>query len=187
MAVRRRSPQKGTTPEKVIPLLGWLFMLCGIALYIMAFQLPWFGRFCIAMGNFSLLLALGCLGYELFLHPEKLMILKGVNRSRSNLELSIVKTSKMKDFLFQSKAVVPDPYDSRYQQFPAVEQTKNGLKIEAIGNLRQWLLSDNFRDNLESFLNRNGYDFSIQNAHYKDGWVYYNLIKGIKSDRLRFK
>lgn len=186
MAVRRRSPQQGGTPEKVIPSLGWLFLVCGISLYVMAFQLPWFGRLCIVLGNLSLLLALGCLGYEFFLYPEKLMILKGVSRSRSNLELSIIKTSKMKDFLFQSKAVAPDPYDPRYQQFPKVEQTKSGLRIEAIGNLRQWLLSDNFRDALESFLNINGYDLSIQSAHYKDGWVNFTLIKGIKSDRIRF-
>lgn len=42
MAVRRRSPQQGGTPEKVIPSLGWLFLVCGISLYVMAFQLPWF-------------------------------------------------------------------------------------------------------------------------------------------------
>ena len=38
MAVRRRSPQQGGTPEKVIPSLGWLFLVCGISLYVMAFQ-----------------------------------------------------------------------------------------------------------------------------------------------------
>lgn len=90
--------------------------------------------------------------------------------------------------MFQTKAVAPDPYNPRYQQFPKVEQTKTGLRIEAIGNLRSWLLSDNFRDSLESFLNQNGYDVSIQNANYRqDGYIYYMLIKGIKSDRLRFK
>ncbi|NRN98682.1 hypothetical protein IMAU30046_01225 [Lactobacillus helveticus] len=41
MPTRKRRPQEGGTPEKVIPPLGWLFLACGIALYIFAFQIPW--------------------------------------------------------------------------------------------------------------------------------------------------
>lgn len=70
---------------------------------------------------------------------------------------------------------------------PKVQQTKDGLKIEVIGKLRQWLISDQFRDSLEAFLNRQGCNVSIQNVQYhSDGWVYYRVIRGIKSDRLRF-
>ena len=187
MAVRRRNPQQGGIPEKVIPSLGWLFLTCGIALYVMAFQLPWFGQFCIWIGNISLFLAFDCLLYWLFMHHDEILALhKNMHLSSRTVRLDIIKSSAMKDFLFQSKVFVPDPYDPRYHQLPEAEQTQDGLRIQAIGNLRQWLLSDNFRDNLESFLNRNGYDLSIQSAHYKDGWVNYILIKGIKSDRLKF-
>lgn len=189
MAVKRRRPQDGGIPEKVIPPLGWLFLACGIVLYFLAFQLPWFGQYCIWIGNISLFLGFGCLLYWLFIHQDEIFNLrKNMHLSRKIVRLDIIKTSAMKDFLFQSKAVVLDPYDPRYQQLPDVEQTKRGLKIEAIGNLRQWLISDGFRESLESFLNLHGYDVFIQSAHYhSDGWVYYNLIKGVKSDRLRFK
>ncbi len=189
MAVRRRNPQKGGTPEKVIPPLGWLFLLCGMALYVMAFQLPWFGQFCLVIANLSLLLSFGCLLYWLFINRNEVMTLKNsLHLPESSIRLDIVQTQMMRDFLFQAKAVAPDPYDPRYQQLPEIMQTQDGLKIEAIGNLRQWLLSDNFRDDLESFLNQNGYDVSIKNAQYHlDGWVYFTLIRGIKSDRLRFK
>lgn len=187
MAERRRKPQEGGTPEKVIPPLGWLFLSCALGMYFFAFQIPLIGKLCISVGTFSLLLSVGCLGYGVVLHPEKLSFFKTNKTSGSELDLLFLRSSKMKDFLFQSKAVAPDPYDPRYQQLPLVDQTESGLKIEAIGNLRGWLISENFRDSLESFLNRNGYDVSIQNAHYRqDGWVYYSLIKGIKSDRLRF-
>lgn len=188
MSKRRRKPQEGGTPDKVIPPLGWLFLMCALLMYFFAFQLPWFGRLCIFIGNVSLLLAMGCLGYWLFLHPDKILFLKVKSHYSSfKSDLTIIHTSSMNNFFYQSKATVPDPYDPRYQEVPSILQTKTGLKIEAIGNLRGWLLSDGFRNDLESFLNRNGYDVSIQSASYKqDGWVYYTLIKGIKSDRLRF-
>lgn len=188
MSKRRRKPQEGGTPERVIPPLGWLFLACALGMYFFAFQLPWLGRLCIFAGNFSLVLSLGCLGYWLYIHPEKVYFLKRKSsNSKFRLKLEIIRSPSMKNFLYQAKAVIPDPYDPRYQQVPLVNQTRDGLKIEAIGNLRDWLISDNFRDSLESFLNRHGCDVSIQSAHYKqDGWVHYTLIKGIKSDRLRF-
>lgn len=188
MAGRRRKPQLGGTPEKVIPPLGWLFLGCSIFLYFMAFQLPWFGQFLLLISKFSLTLTLGCWGYWLFVHKEEVLNLKNkLSVNKKALNLDIVNTRTMKNFLFQAKAVAPDPYDPSYQQVPDVRSTKNGLKIEAIGNLRQWLVSDSFRDSLESFLNQKGYDLSIQNASYhSDGWVYYKIIRGIKSDRLRF-
>lgn len=188
MAQRRRKPQEGGTPERVIPPLGWLFLACALGMYFFAFQIPWIGKLCIFMGNVSLLLAVGCFGYWLFLHPEKVHFLKAkTHYSGSKLDLAVIYSASMNNFLYQAKAVIPDPYDPRYQQVPLVNQTRNGLRIEAIGNLRGWLISDNFRDSLESFLNRHGYDVSIQSASYKqDGWVYYTLIRGIKSDRLRF-
>lgn len=185
MAVRCRKPQEGGTPEKVIPPLGWLFLICGIALWILAFQVPWFGQYCIFFGTCSLGLALGCLGYWVYLHADEIRIW-GIPHSK-NVDLSVIYTAKMKAFLFQTNTTAPDPYDPRYQQLPKVRQTKDGLKIEVIGKLRQWLISDQFRDSLEAFLNYQGCNVSIQNAQYHpDGWIYYTLIRGIKSDRLRF-
>lgn len=185
MPIRTRKPQEGGTPEKVIPPLGWLFLVCGILLFALAFQVPWFGQYCIFFGTCSLVLALGCLGYWGYIHLDEFRLM-GVNHSK-NVDLSVVHSPKMQAFLFQSNAVAPDPYDPRYQQVPKVRQTKNGLKIEAIGKLRQWLIGDQFRDSLESFLNYQGCNVSIQNAQYhSDGWVYFTIIRGIKSDRLRF-
>lgn len=185
MPTRTRKPQEGGTPEKVIPPLGWLFLACAIALFILAFQVPWFGQYCIFFGECSLVLALGCFGYWVYLHSDEIKLI-GVTNSK-NLDLSVIYSPKMKAFLYQSNATAPDPYDPRYQQVPKVRKTKDGLRIETIGKLRQWLISDQFRDSLEAFLNSQGNNVSVQNAQYHpDGWVYYRLVKGIKSDRLRF-
>ena len=185
MSVRSRKPQEGGTPEKVIPPLGWLFLSCSIALFVLAFQIPWFGQYCIFFGKCSLLLAVGCFGYWIYLHLDEFK-LSGVSLSK-NVDLSVIYTPKMKAFLYQNDITAPDPYDPRYQQLPKVQQTKDGLKIEVLGKLRQWLISDQFRDSLEAFLNRQGCNVSIQNVQYhSDGWVYYRVIRGIKSDRLRF-
>lgn len=188
MAIRRRKPQEGGLPEKIIPLLGWLFLSAGILLRIMAYRVPWFGLYLLLFSKVSIILCVVCWSYWGVMHRKEIARLI-TNRGSNNtaFKLDIVESSLMRDFLFQAQAVAPDPYDPRYQQFPQVIQTKNGLKIEAIGKLRSWLISDNFRDSLESFLNSQGYNVSIQNAQYhSDGWVYYTLINGIKSDRLRF-
>lgn len=188
MATRRRKPQECGVPEKVIPRLSWFFLGASILLRIWAYRIQWFGLYCLFFAKITLVLCVACWIYWGVIHRKELTGLitdKGSNNSGFNL--NIVDSPKMKDFLFQSKAIAPDPYDPRYQQFPKVEQTKDGLRIEVIGNLRSWLLSDNFRDSLESFLNNQGYNVSIQNAQYhSNGWVYYTLIRGIKSDRLRF-
>ncbi len=188
MAIRSRKPQEGGSPEKIIPTLGWLFLIAGILLRIWAYKIPWFGLYCLLFSNLSILLCVMCWIYWGVIHRKEIArLIADKENNNSGFKLNIVNSPVMKDFLFQAKAIAPDPYDPRYQQFPKVEQTKDGLRIEVIGNLRSWLLSDNFRDSLESFLNNQGYNVSIQNAQYhSNGWVYYTLIRGIKSDRLRF-
>lgn len=187
MAVRRRKPQEGGIPERIIPPLGWLFLITGILLRIMAYRVPWFGLYLLFFSKILFVLCLICWLYWGVMHKELVRLITDKRSNNLGFKLDVVDSPLMKEFLFQAKATAPDPYDPRYQQFPSVKETTKGLKIEAIGNLRSWLISDNFRDSLESFLNNQGYNVSIQNAQYhSDGWVYYTLIHGIKSDRLRF-
>ncbi|MCT6850516.1 MAG: hypothetical protein M3001_08030 [Staphylococcus epidermidis] len=92
----------------------------------------------------------------------------------------------MKNFLAKSNITV-NSNDSRYKEVPKSLIEKDGLKIEAIGNLRDKLLSDEFVHSLESFLNRNGCMVMIKSAYYAvDGYVHFQIIQSIKSDRMRF-
>lgn len=91
----------------------------------------------------------------------------------------------MSDFLFQAGAFNEDPYNSNYVDLPEVQAYKNGLKIEA-GALRSLLTNEKFIKSLEAFLNKNGCDVFIVNTKYhSDGWVYYTVMPGFKSDQMR--
>jgi len=72
-------------------------------------------------------------------------------------------------------------------KFLIFQENKSGVKIAVIGNLRDKLISDDFIHSFESCLNLNGCDVIIQDATYKFYWyVYFHLIRGIKSDRLEY-
>ncbi|MGN8830801.1 hypothetical protein ACTND9_23765, partial [Paenibacillus barengoltzii] len=68
MAIRSRKPQEGGSPEKIIPPLGWLFLIAGILLRIWAYKIPWFGLYCLLFSNLSILLCVMCWIYWGVIH-----------------------------------------------------------------------------------------------------------------------
>lgn len=136
MSNKIRNPQPGGGPDIVIPKLGWLFLGCSIGFYYVAWEFIWLSNFCFLCGNFTMILAIGCLGYWLWIHKNELKF--KYYGSTNNLNLKIVESRSMKNFLAKSNITV-NSNDSRYKEVPKLLIEKDGLKIEAIGNLRDKL------------------------------------------------
>jgi hypothetical protein len=180
MARRVRRPQKGGTPETVIPHLALWFGLCLLMSVILWIEVPWLAAITSRITLFCLVLTLGCLGYVLWIHRTGLF-------PNSDNGLGVVNSRAMVDFLAATNMTVDDPIVADKILIPHVSIVDNGLKIEAIGDLRDKLVSEHFKTSLEAFLNRHNCDVVVQNAQYhSDVWVYYTLVKSAKSDRVRF-
>lgn len=192
MSQRIRKPQKGVSPESVIPKLGWYFLILSIPPLFIAPLIPWFARMCYWISKFSLFLALGCFAYWLWLNKVDIknitdyLVCKKVKNKK--VDLQPVLGSRFIDFLIEMDIVVQDPHRLESMYVPTVKQISDGrLRIEAIGNLRKKLVSDSFIWGLESYLNHSGYDVFVQNANYgMDGYVYFTLVRGTRSDRMYF-
>ena len=192
MAQRIRKPQQGGNPESIIPKLGWYFLALSIPPRIIAPSLPWFANFCEFVSNFALILTLGCLVYWLLLNKADVKnyinLFFGKKVQNQVIDLRPVLGRKFRNFLVEMGIVIQDPnrLDSVY--VPKVEQISDGrLKVEAIGDLRKRLVSESFIWGLESYLNGSGFDIFVQSANYRlDGCVYFNLVRGTRSDRMSF-
>lgn len=180
MARRIRRPRKGVVPETVIPHLTWCFGFCTLMSLLLWLEVPWLAAVTSRITLFSLVLTLGCLAYGLWIHRTGLF-------PNSNKGLRVVNSRAMIDFLAVTNMTVDDPIVAEKILIPHISIVDNGLRIEAIGDLRNRLVSKEFCNALESFLNRHNCDVVVQNAQYhSDGWVYYTLVKGMQSDRVRF-
>ena len=192
MAKRVRKPQQSGNPESVIPKLGWYFLALSIPPLFIAPLIPWFARMCYWISGLALLLALGCFAYWIRLNKVDVKnfinYLTGKKTRNKHLNLQPVLGRDFINLLIATGVVIQDPYTLEMQHVPDDRQIADGrLRIEAIGDLRKKLVSESFIWELESYLNHNGYDVFVQSATYgMDGYVYFKLVRGLRSDRMSF-
>lgn len=149
----------------------------------MAFEFVWLSKLCLLCGTTSLMMSVLCLIYCLYVNRFNL---KSASNNDNRLS-KLIRSKAINEFLYQVKAIVPNPQGARCDQIPNIQENKSGVKIAVIVNLWDKLISDNFIHSFERCLNLNGCDLIIQDATYKFYWyVYFNLILSIKSNRFEY-
>lgn len=182
---KRRPVEQGWNNRILFPILGTLFIIASLALWVFSYVLPWFGLYLQLIAKFAFVL--GILFWAPTIYRWLLNGKYSGSKSRNELDLSSLGQEEFRDQLVSMGIFIDDPNNTLNMRIPNIKFTTRGFKIAAIGNLRKKLLCDETIDDFNSYLSLHNAHCRIRSSYYHNGYVYYEIGNSIDYDRLNFR